>query len=273
MRRIKDLAAVGLSRLLLLTAAVVGLGGASPSPAQAGGYTVYIINMARLNYQTPVYYDKVSRTGWAADFYQSTSTPCIQSIRNRVAQNKQNGWDYECFLIVYTERDPTRYLPDGGGTLANIAGGAWGQWTGWIIYWTPARNQGKYEPTPYKTFRSYGRQSTPAANAKPATLNAPAGQAINTPAAAPTVPKNARVSQFQPRRPIPSDGAPALGRDILVGQIGIERLKAMRSVAWAAIAVDDGGSARIGVYRRDGSGSCSPQVRRGSATETGSMAC
>ncbi len=274
MRRIKNLAAVGLSRFLLVTAAVIGLGCASPSTAQAsGGYTVYIINMARLNYKTPVYYDKIFRTGWASDFYQSTSSPCMQSIRNRVAQNKQNGWDYECFLIVYTERNPNPYLPDGGGTLANIADGAGGQWTGWIIYWTAARNQGKWEPTPYKTFRPYGRQSAPAAIGKPATLDAPAGQATNTPAAAPTVPKNVRVSQFQPRGPIPSGGVPALGRDILVGQIGVERLKAMRSVARTAIAVDDGWSSRTGVCHRGGSGSSTHQMRRKSALEAGSTAC
>lgn len=239
MRRIQNWADVGLSRLLLLTAAVVGLGCASPSAAHAGGYTVYAINMARLNYKTPVSYDKVFPTGSADDFYQSSNDPCMRSIRNRAAQNKQYGSDYESFLIIYTERNPNRYLPAGGGTLANIAGGAGGRWAGWIIYWTPARNKGAY-PNPYIYFKAYGPSAAPAANAKPAMLNAPFGKATNTPAAAPTVPRNAEVSQFRPRRSIPSSGVSSRGHDILVGQIGAERLKAMRSVTGAAIAVDEG---------------------------------
>lgn len=272
MRRIKNWAmAVGLNRFLLMWA-VIGLGCALPSAAQAGGYTTYIINMAKLNYKTPVYYSQVFRSSNAADVYTS-SNACLQNISQRVSQNKRNGWDYECYLIIYTERDPARYLPSGGGTLANIAGGAGGKWAGWIIYWTPALNKGSYL-NPYSNFKPYGPSAAPAAKGAPATLAAPIGKATNTPAVAPTIPRDASVSQIRHLRSLPSGAStPGHGRDIFVGKIGTQRFKVMRSVARTSIAVNDGKFARNSVYHRGGSGFSSHQVRQEKATETGSAAC
>ena len=139
MRRIKNWAvAAGLSRFLLMWA-VVGLGCASPNAAHAGGCTVYIANLAQLNYKTPVYYDKIFPSGSGGVY--TTSSACLQNISDRVNNNKRYGTDYESYFVIYTERNPARYLPDGGGTLAHIARG---KWEGWIIYWVPARNRGRF---------------------------------------------------------------------------------------------------------------------------------
>ncbi len=185
-----------LRRFLLISTIATGFGISGNSDALAGGYTTYVINMAQLNYKTPVPYSKAFRSGNSADVF-TTSSACLQNINQRVAQNKLKGWDYECFLVVYTEKRPLNPIDD-VSTLANCASGAYGKWAGWIVYWAPARGRG-YFLNPYSQFKAFGPSAAPAATATPTFLSPPAGKPATAPHAATSILSGAKFSLIETR--------------------------------------------------------------------------
>ncbi len=148
-----------LRRLMLMTAVAAAVGLANSRESHAQYYTVFIVNMARLNYKTPVYYSQVFRSGLDQDVNKSGSA-CLQSITSRVNQNKRNRTDYECFLVIATSKPTTTDRVTETCTLANVSTGIFGNWAGWIVYWVPGPGQGNYR-NPYTYFRAWGPGATP----------------------------------------------------------------------------------------------------------------
>jgi hypothetical protein len=85
------------SKFLLVAVAALGIGGAVPATAEAGGYTVYIYN-TRTNYGWV-------RTGFTHDLYTSQQA-CRNSIVRRVNENKRYRTDFEAFAVVYQNSRP-----------------------------------------------------------------------------------------------------------------------------------------------------------------------
>lgn len=141
------------SCLIALTVFGFGLVSDQNAQAQTGGWTVYRINMAARNYRTPVPYSQVQRVGESSAIFTSKSN-CLRNIDQRVRQNRTYRTDIECFLLIYTDRYPTTPRNSEVGLLSHVAAGSYGRWEGWIIYWVPARNQGRYENSRFKAYGS-----------------------------------------------------------------------------------------------------------------------
>lgn len=142
-----------MTRRAVFTALLgLALAGALPARAQAGGYTVYYFNMAQLNYRYPVPYTRIYRAGLTNSVY-TTWDSCMQAIRSSVSWNKRNGYDFEAFLIVYTDRYPTNPY-NRTGTLADVNAGSFGRWGGWWVYRVDVRGRGYYY-NPANYFKRY----------------------------------------------------------------------------------------------------------------------
>lgn len=178
------------SRCLLTIAVVSAIGVATGnSEAHAGGYSVFYVSMQKLNYKTPVPYSSVVRSGYTDDVY-TTSSACLKSINSRVASMNRNGGSYESYFIVYTDKHPTTDSRTELCLLSHVASGKFGNWGGWIIYWTPAFKKG-YFLNPYFEFKKYGPATAaraPGSNGAPSiTLPTPRRVShIDRPSAAPS---------------------------------------------------------------------------------------
>lgn len=141
-------------RILLIALAATAFGLTGTSPLRPN-FSVYVANMAQRNYKTPVGYDVVRRSGNTADVNRASYDECLRQIQTRVKENKRNGSDFECFFIVSTARPTLTPPPTEVDLLSLVAGGRYGKWQGWMVYWTPSRNKGFYYK-PSVVFQKYG---------------------------------------------------------------------------------------------------------------------
>jgi len=128
-------------RAVVLTLVVFGFGFASAHEANAY-YSVFYCNMARIGYPNKVPYSKFYRHGLVG-YSNTTWNNCMSGIRRDVNDNKRGGTDIETFLIIQTSRKVINPV-DRTATLQDVSSGKYGSWSGWIIYWCPARNRGHY---------------------------------------------------------------------------------------------------------------------------------
>lgn len=201
-----------LRRWMLMTAVAAGFGLAGYQEVHAD-WTVYICNAAEHNYQWPQWSDWFKRSGLARSTF-TTADSCIRDISDRIADGKRTGTDYECYIVVRTDRYPLEPA-NRWGTLSDVVGGSYGSWSGWYIYYTPARNRG-FVVTPYWNFRPYGPASRAAAKAPNGATSSPFGITPPLLRAKSTTPRGGPSSlpAIKPP-PTPAKAAPTNSRNTL----------------------------------------------------------